>query len=78
MYPLLKYSYNLHFDERPDYQYIIYMLQKILLDRDYVPDSKFDWSLGPNESFKRVDPEDKHSSISSCGVNSADLVDVAP
>ena len=47
-----------------------FMLKKILLERDYVPDNKFDWSLGHGQTFPKVDKHDRHSSISSCGLNS--------
>lgn len=45
------------------------MLKKILLEIDYFPDQKFDWSLKPGENFVKVDRDDNHSSISSCGVS---------
>ena len=63
--PLLKYSYNLEYTQRPDYNYLRFMLKKILLDRDYIPDTSFDWSLAPGVSFPKVDPNERHSSISS-------------
>ena len=44
------------------------MLKKILLERDFIPDNLFDWSLSPVENFKKVNPEDYHSSISSDGI----------
>ena len=50
------------------------MLKKILMDRDYVPERKFDWSLRPGEHFGRVDQNDKHSSISSCCISSYEEV----
>lgn len=54
LYPLLKYSYRLEFEERPDYEKMKFLLKKILLERDYLPDNKFDWSLGPGQSFPKV------------------------
>ena len=46
LYPLLKYSYKLDYEERPDYKKIKFILEKILLEKNYIPDAKFDWSLG--------------------------------
>jgi hypothetical protein len=51
------------------------MLQKILLDRDYIPDTCFDWSLAPGVSFPKIDPNDRHSSISSQGIGSTEEVE---
>ena len=68
LYPLLKYAYRLRYTERPDYDKIKFMFMKILLDKDYLPDNKFDWSLKPGESFQKVDRNDNHSSISSCSI----------
>ena len=72
---MLKYSYNLEYAERPNYNYLRFMLKKILLDLDYIPDNTFDWSLFPGKSFPKVDPDDRHSSISSCGINSSEDID---
>ena len=44
------------------------MLKKILLNRDFVPNNKFDWSLNPGENLSRNDKNQNPSSISSCGV----------
>lgn len=41
---LLKYAYELKFDEAPDYSKLRYMLVKTLLKHDEVPHYKFDWS----------------------------------
>lgn len=70
MYPLLKYSYNLAYTEKPDYKKIRFMLQQILIEKGYLPDMHFDWSLNPGEKFKHIDDNDKHSSISSCDIKS--------
>ena len=51
------------------------MLKKILLDLNFIPDYIFDWSLAPGDSFKKVDPNDKHSSISSCEIGSHEETD---
>lgn len=72
--PLLTYAYSLEFTDRPDYEKMKFMLKKILMDRDYVPERKFDWSLRPGEHFGRVDQNDKHSSISSCCISSYEEV----
>jgi hypothetical protein len=71
----LKYSYSLEYKKRPDYSYIRWLLKKILLDRNYVPDCQYDWSLAPGMSFQMVDPTDKHSSISSQGIGSDEGTD---
>ena len=46
------------------------MIKKILIERDFIPDNKFDWSLCPGETFKKIDTNDNHSSMSSCGIKS--------
>ena len=69
-YPLLKYAYRLEFEERPDYEKMKFMLKKILLERSFIPDNKFDWSLGPGQSFQRINKQSRHSSISSCDLKS--------
>lgn len=43
--PLLSYAYSLEYDEQPDYKRIKFYFQKILMDEDFYPDKKFDWSL---------------------------------
>ena len=45
-----------------------FCLKKSLLDQGYKPDLKFDWRLGPGENFIEIDPNDEHSSISSCNI----------
>lgn len=70
MLDLLNYAYELEFDERPDYERIKFLFRKILLDRNFLPEKKFDWSLRPGESFMRVNNDDRHSSISSCDIKS--------
>lgn len=52
LYPLLKYSYGLGYDEKPDYEKMRFMIKKILLENGYLPDNKFDWSLNNGEKFK--------------------------
>lgn len=70
----MKYSYKLEFKEAPDYEKLKFMFKKILLERDYIPDNKFDWSLGPGETFQRVDQDKNHSSISSCELKSEEAI----
>jgi hypothetical protein len=70
----MTYAYSLDFEEKPDYDRMIFMLKKILLDRDFLPDNKFDWSMRTGEQFKRVNLNDKHSSISSCCISSSEEV----
>ena len=43
-----------------------FLLKKVMLDRNYLPDQNFDWCLHQGEEFKQLDAADKHSSISSC------------
>ena len=38
LYPFLKYAYKIGYEERPDYQYIRFILKKILLDKNFIPD----------------------------------------
>jgi hypothetical protein len=45
-------------------------LEKILLEKNYIPDAKFDWSLGQGQNYKKLDPKSRHSSISSCDIES--------
>ena len=56
MSPLLQFAYNIGFEERPDYNKIKFMLQKLQLDRDYLPDKKYDWGLRAGEHFSKIDP----------------------
>lgn len=72
MSPILKYTYELEYEEEPDYNRLRYMFKKILLDQDFVPDSRFDWSLGAGENYKRLENQTNHSSISSCGIKSGE------
>jgi len=42
--PILEMLYSLQYSAEPDYQYIIFLFEKILLDRDIIPSWKnFDW-----------------------------------
>jgi len=70
MHPLLEYSYNLSYADKPEYNKIKFMLQSILIGKGYIPDLTYDWSLNPGEKFKRVIENDNHSSISSCEIKS--------
>jgi hypothetical protein len=42
---ILNYAYNLEFEEKPDYARLKFMLQKIMLDKEYIPNKIFDWSM---------------------------------
>ena len=42
--PLLEYAYSLDYEEEPDYERIIFMFKKIVLDMNEVPMKVFDWS----------------------------------
>ena len=75
LYPLLKYAYKLEFKESPDYNNIRFLLKKILLDKNYIPDCQFDWSKHPDHNYNFTDPNDKHSSISSCDIGSDENTD---
>ena len=55
MLPLLEIAYGIGFDERPDYNQIRFLLQKIQLDQNYLPELQFDWEMSSNESFKVVE-----------------------
>ena len=68
--PVMRYAYDLEFDERPDYERIKFMLRKILIKRDFVPDRVFDWSLRSGMQFARINHNENHSSISSCDIKS--------
>ena len=69
LYPLLKYTYSLEYDDKPDYEYIRFMFTKIILDHGFLPDQKFDWSFEDGGDYQMIDDEDRHSSISSCDVS---------
>ena len=45
-----------------------FMMKKILLDKEYIPNNKFDWSYSSKEVFKKNNTNSKHSSISSCEI----------
>jgi|TARA_B110000305_G_C19351178_1_gene594342 hypothetical protein len=42
--PLAEYIYELKFEEEPNYGKIKFLLAKILLDIDKIPDMAFDWN----------------------------------
>ncbi len=42
---ILTYAYSLEYDERPDYNRLKFMMKKIMLDREYIPNNRFDWSM---------------------------------
>jgi hypothetical protein len=43
--PFMKYVDRLDYDEKPDYGYLRHILLKILLDKDLIPDSTYDWDI---------------------------------
>jgi hypothetical protein len=45
MAEILTYAYSLEYDERPDYNRLKFMMKKIMLDREYIPNNRFDWSM---------------------------------
>jgi hypothetical protein len=45
--PLAIEAFNYKFDETPDYNKLKFLLCKILLDKNIVPDVLFDWSEIP-------------------------------
>jgi hypothetical protein len=42
----------LEFEERPDYKKLRFMMKKIIIENNFVPDNKFDWNLNDEEEFK--------------------------
>lgn len=79
MLGMLHYAYSLKFEEEPEYSKLKFMLQKLQLDNDYLPDLRFDWLHNQaSDVFDQQynDPLDRHSSISSCSVSEGDMVDV--
>jgi hypothetical protein len=72
----LNYAYNLEFDERPDYARLKFMMQKIMLDKEYIPLQRFDWSMQHREPQQRCNPNSRHSSISSCNIKSEEAADL--
>ena len=49
--PLLRYAYKLGYTEQPDYGRMRFMMQSILIDKKYVPDQQFDWSLNQDQIY---------------------------
>ena len=72
--PMLSYAYDLQFEERPDYERLKFMFRKVLMDKDYLPDKIFDWSLRQGQTFNKINRDENHSSISSCDMRSYDDV----
>ena len=66
--PLLSYAYELQYDQEPDYHKIKFLFKKILMDNHMSVEVNFDWNLRAGEEFKMQDPDDDHSSISSCDI----------
>ena len=50
---------------------MVFLLEKVLLDRQLLPGNQFDWSMAPGQLFRR---ENMHEmSISSCDIRSMDM-----
>ena len=45
--PLLEEAYSYSYDEKPNYGKLKFMLQSIMLEKGYVPDSLFSWVYLP-------------------------------
>ena len=41
----LSYSYSLEFEQRPDYNRLRFLLKKVLMNMDVVPNIHFDWCV---------------------------------
>ena len=41
--PFIKLVYDLKFEQKPDYDKLKFMLTKILLDSNKIPDKQYDW-----------------------------------
>lgn len=50
--PFTKEAFKIGFKEEPDYPKLKFLLKKVLLDRDEVPDMIFDWSRFPKAASK--------------------------
>jgi hypothetical protein len=44
------------------------MLKKILLNREFVPNNHFDWSLNPGDNLNFNERNQNNLSMSSCGI----------
>ena len=69
---ILTYAYNLEYEERPDYNRLRFMFKKILLDKNFVPWNKFDWSANLRK-IEKYDQNNSLRSISSCNLNDNEL-----
>ena len=72
MVEILSYAYNLEYEERPDYNRLKFMFKKILLDQEYIPNNKFDWSVHLKPYIKN-NRNLRHSSISSCDLQTDEI-----
>lgn len=68
LYPLCKYIYQLNFKEKPDYQKMRFLLEKVLLDIDIVPGKYLDWTTEASESSQSLESKE-----SSCDMDPRDL-----
>lgn len=41
----MKYVDSLGYEDKPDYGYLRHLLVKILLEKELVPDSVYDWNI---------------------------------
>ena len=44
------------------------------MEKDYNPKVGYEWSLRQGENFEKIDPNNKFSDISSCGISSNEKV----
>ena len=65
--PLASYVYKLNFKDEPNYDKMKFLLEKELLEMNYVPGPYFDWCLQPGQDYQQN--VSCHSSISSCNMD---------
>jgi len=41
----MTYAYGLEYEERPNYERMKFLCKKVIMDKGYVVDQMFDWSL---------------------------------
>lgn len=49
--PFMKYVESLAYEDKPDYGYLRHLLVKILLEKELVPDSEYDWDVAVKVSY---------------------------
>ena len=52
--PLLEEAYSYTFQEKPNYNKLIFMIEKIILGYGFIPDNKFFWLFEEGEQSKRT------------------------